>query len=436
MEITRGYQTELKLNNRQRTVCLQHAGCARYAYNWGLARKQAAMAARKVAADPKSVKIPTAMDLHKELNTRKKTDFPWMYESSKCAPQEALRDLDTAFAHFFARRAKYPKFKKRSKGIDSFTLTGHIHVGPDWISLPTIGKVRLFEHGYLPQDSALDTQDRKTLKKREKKMRVGIGVTEPAHYLSATVSERAGHWFVSVQVKDLVPDPEPATGEPIGVDLGIKTLAVCSDGQEVPNPKALRGNLGKLKRTSRHHSKKKKGSKNRTKSKHELARLHYRIGCIRENALHQATAQITAKAKPPSTRPQAIILEDLNVAGMLNNHQLAQAIADVGLGEFRRQMSYKSAWYGNRLYFAHRFFPSTQLCSRCHRLPTVPLDLRVRTYECEHCGLVLDRDLNAARNVLWLYTASSAEINAFGENVRPLVLALAAVSLKKEPDAT
>jgi putative transposase len=431
MEIIRGYKTELDLNNKQRTACLQHAGCARFTYNWGLARKQAAMAARKAAADPKSVKIPTAIDLHKELNALKVTEFPWMYASSKCAPQEALRDLDAAFSNFFAKRAKYPKCKKRSKGIGSFTLTGTIHVGPDWIQLPVIGKVRLFEHGYLPQDSDLDTKDRKTLKKRKKKGRV---VTQAAHYLSATLSERAGHWFVSVQMKEIVADPEPATGEPIGVDLGIKTLAVCSDGQEIANPTALRGNLTKLKRTQRHHSKRKKGSNNRKKSKREVARVHYRIGCIREDALHQATAKITAKTKPVSQRPQAIILEDLNVAGMLKNHKLAQAIADVGLGEFRRQMTYKSIWYGNQLYFTHRFFPSSQLCSQCHRLPSVSLDLSIRTYHCEHCGLVLDRDLNAARNLLWLYTASSAEINACGEIVRPMVLALTAVSLKQEPN--
>jgi putative transposase len=390
------------------------------------------MAARKTAADPTSVKIPSAIDLHKELNALKATEFPWMYASSKCAPQEALRDLDTAFANFFAKRAKYPKFKQRRKGIGSFTLTGTIHVGPDWIQLPVLGKLRLFEHGYVPQDTDLATTDRKTLKKRTKKGRV---VTEPAHYLSATVSERAGHWFVSVQVKEIVPEPEPATGDPIGVDLGIKTLAVCSDGQEIANPKALRGNLTKLKRTQRHHSKRQKGSNNKKKSKRELARVHYRIGCIREDALHQATAQITAKAKPSSQRPQAIILEDLNLAGMLKNHMLAQAIADVGLGEFRRQMSYKSRWHGNALYLAHAFYPSTQLCSRCHRLPVVPLDLSIRTYHCAHCGLVLDRDLNAARNLVWLYTASSAEIDACGENIRPTVLALAAVSVKQEPNA-
>ncbi len=432
MEIIRGYKTELDLNHRQRTLCLQHAGCARFAYNWGLAQKKAAMAARKAAADLASVTIPSAIDLHKALNALKPTDFPWMHESSKCAPQEALRDLDTAFANFFARRAKYPQIKKKSKGIGSFTLTGAIHIGPDWIQLPVIGTVRLFEHGYLPQDTDLDTTDRKTLKKRAKKQRATL---ISAHYLSATVSERAGHWFVSVQVKEIASDPEPVAGEPIGVDLGIKTLAVCSDGQEITNPKALRGRLTRLERTQRHHSKRKKGSQNRKKSKQELAQVHYRVACIREDALHQATAQLTAKAKPSAERPHAIILEDLNVAGMLKNHTLAQAIADVGMGEFRRQMAYKSHWYGNILYLAHPFFPSTQRCSRCHRLPSEHLDLSVRTYHCEQCGLVLDRDVNAARNLLWLYTASSAEIHACGEIVRPNVLVLRAVSSKQELDA-
>ncbi len=119
---------------------------------------------------------------------------------------------------------------------------------------------------------------------------------------------------------------------------------------------------------------------------------------------------------------------------MLKNHKLAQAIADVGMGEFRRQMAYKTAWYGNALYRARPFFPSTQLCSNCHRLPSVYLDLSIRTYHCEHCGLILERDLNAALNLKWLYTASSAEIDACGEIVRPEVLALRAVSSKQEPN--
>src|SRR5262249_23572148 len=157
-----------------------------------------------------------------------------------------------------------------------------------------------------------------------------------------------------------------------------------------------------LTRTQRHHSKRKKGSKNRQKSKQQVARIHFRIACIREDALHQASAQITAKTKTTSERPQAIILEDLNVSGMLNNHRLAQSIADVGMREFRRQMAYKSVWHGSALYLAHPFFPSTQLCSSCHHLPSGHLDLSLRTSQCAHCGLVLDRDLNAALNLKWL----------------------------------
>ena len=430
--ILRGYKTELDLNHHHRTACLRHAGTARWAYNYGLARKKEALAQRKAATDPKSVKIPTAIDLHNELIALKQAEKPWLKAVSKWAPQQALRHLDTAFANFFAKRAKYPQPKKRSKGIGSFYLETPIHVGIDWIQLPMVGKVRLFEHGYIPQDSDLDKKDRQADKQRKRKKRDSTVLVK---YKSAVISEHAGHWFVSVLVEEIVPEPVPATGEPVGVDLGIKTLAVCSDGTEIPNPRALKGNLGKLQRTQRHHSKKQKGSKNKKKSKREVARLHYRIGCIRENALHQATAKITAKTKPASQRPAAIILETLNVSGLLKNHRLAQAIADVGWGEFRRQMMYKSRWYGNALYLAHPFFPSTQLCSRCHRLPSVKMDLSVRTYHCAHCGLILDRDLNAARNLLWLYTASSAEIDACGEYIRPLVLALVAVSLKQELDA-
>ena len=429
--ILRGYRTELDLNNQQRTVCLRHAGAARWAYNYGLARKQEAMALRKAALDPHSVKIPTAIDLHNELIALKNGEKPWLKEVSKWTPQQALRNLDTAYASFFAQRTKYPQCKKRSKGIGSFYLEAPLHVGVDWVQLPILGKVRLFEHGYIPQDKERDEPDRKAEQKRARR---GIDAQTIVTYKSAVISEQAGHWFVSVLVEETVPDREPATGDPIGVDLGIKTLAVCSDGTQIANPKALKRHLTTLQRTQRHHSKRQKGSKNRKKSQRHLARLHYRIACIREDALHQATATITAKSKPASSRPAAIVLEDLNVSGMLKNHTLAQAIADGGWGEFRRQMTYKSHWYGSKLFLAHPFFASTQLCSQCHRLPTVALDLGVRTYHCEHCRMVLDRDRNAARNLRWLYTASSAEIDACGVIVRPETLVLRAVTLKQEPN--
>ena len=190
MIILRAFKTELDLNNAQKTACARHAGAARWAYNWGLARKIEAYQAGR--------KVPTAIDLHRELNVLKKTELAWMYAVSKCAPQEALRNLDQAFAHFF-RRVKekkagkkievgFPKFKSKKNGLGSFRLTGAIHVFEKAIQLPRLGVLRLKERGYLP--------------------------LEGVHILSATVSERAGRWFVSLQVEMEIPDPahSPAFG--------------------------------------------------------------------------------------------------------------------------------------------------------------------------------------------------------------------------------
>ena len=394
MNITRGYKTELDLNNVQLTACKKHAGCARFAYNWGLKRKQ-----EVYKATGRNI---SAIDLHRELNALKQTEFPWMYEVSKCAPQEALRDVDTAYKHFYQRckRKKlgqykgnlgYPRLKSKKKGLGSFRLTGTIHVFEQAIQLPRLGRLRLKEDGYLP--------------------------TEGVHILSATVSEKAGHWFVSVQVEENVPDLPPATGVPIGVDLGIKTLAVCSDGTEIANPKALRKNLKKLIRAQRRLSRRKKGSKNREKARKQVARLHSHIANIRRETLHKATTLLTAKSKRekqpkhrvnPSSkrqkakreRPRTIVLEDLHVAGMKRNHKLAQAISDVGVGEFRRQMEYKTTWTRETLLLANRFYPSTKRCSRCGQVKE-QMTLAERTYICENeaCRLVLDRDLNAALNL-------------------------------------
>lgn len=375
MRVQRGYKTELDLNNEQRTACLQHAGAARFSYNWGLARRQAHYKA--------TGKGLNAIALHKELNALKQTEFPWMYQVSKCAPQEALRDLDSAYKHFFRRwklkqlgqykgKLGFPRFKSKKRGIGSFTLTGHIHVTEEAIQLPRLGVLRLKEKKYLPQN---------------------------AHILSATVSERAGRWFVSLQVQEEQPDPEPATGAILGVDVGLKTLATCSDSRVIPNPKAYRKRLKRLRRLARRHSRRQKGSKNRLKAKRQVAKQHARIANIRQDALHKATSLLVAKAKPPDQRPAVIVLEHLNVKGMLKNHRLAQSIADASFYEFRRQLTYKARACGCAVMLADRFYPSTLLCSGCgHKKDEMPLSERV--YSCAECGLVIDRDLNAARNLV------------------------------------
>src|SRR5918911_1101811 len=200
MKITRGYKTELDLNNKQVTLCLKHAGTARFAFNWGLAKK--------IEAYKAGQKVPSAIDLHRALNKLKQTELQWMYEVSKCAPQEALRDVDTAYKNFFRKvklkkagkykgKAGFPKFKSKKKAIGLFRLTGAIKVFPDAIQLPRLGTLSLKEHEYLP--------------------------VKGVHILSATVSEQAGRWYVSVQVEEERQEPVNNNISAIGVDLGVKT---------------------------------------------------------------------------------------------------------------------------------------------------------------------------------------------------------------------
>jgi putative transposase len=390
VKILRAFKTELDLNNKQKTACLRHAGAARFAYNWGLARKKAAFANRE--------KTPSAIDLHRELNALKKSELAWMYEVSKCAPQEALYNLDNAFAHFFRRlkerragkkvKLGFPTFKTKKKGAGSFRLTGAIHVFERSIQLPRLGLLRLKERGYLP--------------------------TTGVHILSATVSEKAGRWFVSLQVEMERPDPVWEAKPVVGVDLGINRMAQASDGSYFENPRALKRNLTKLKRLHRMVSRRQKGSANRRKAVKQLSKAYSRVGNIRRNALHQATT-LLARTK------SAIVLEDLHVSGMMKNHRLAQAIADVGMYEFKRQLLYKAEWYGSQVLLADRFYPSTKRCSACGSIQE--MGLHERQYRCPVCGLTIDRDLNAAINLEQLFvketTASSAERYACGELRRP-----------------
>ncbi|HEY4387163.1 MAG TPA: RNA-guided endonuclease TnpB family protein [Ktedonobacteraceae bacterium] len=373
--VVRGYKTELELNNEQITACLKHAGASRYAYNWGLRRYQEEREAGR--------KTPTAISLHKELNALKQMELPWMYEMSKAAPQEALRDLEKAFKNFWERckrkklgqwrgKSGFPRFKSKKRGIGSFRLTGAIHVSETWVQLPRLGKLRLKEHGYIP-------------------MR-GVKI------LSATVSEQAGRWFASIQVEEEHADPAAATGPVIGVDLGIKSLAALSNGETIGNPKALRKNLKKLKRLSRQHSRKAKGSKNRQKATRKLARLHAHIANIRKDTLHKATTQIVAKTKPDHERPSVVVIEDLNISGMLKNRKRSRAIADVGLYEFKRQLTYKAAQAGVTLKVVSCWYPSSKTCSSCGAVRE-ELALSERVFVCFDCGYVADRDYNASKNL-------------------------------------
>jgi putative transposase len=406
----RAYKTELDLNNVQVTACKRHAGAARYAYNWGLARKQEAYKATGTS--------PSAIELHRELNARKKTELSWMYQVSKCAPQEALRNLESACAHCYRRCALkregklkggklgYPQRKTKKQGLGSFRLTGSIMVFPDAIQLPRLGRLRLKEHGYLPTS--------------------GVKVR------SATVSEQAGHWYVSIQVEQERAIPVN-TGPVVGVDLGVKTLATLSDGTVILNPKPLKRRLKKLRRLHRAVTRKQRGSNNRKKAARALGKAYRKVSHQRANTLHQVTTKL-AKTK------SVLVIEDLHVSGMLKNHHLAQAIGDVGFATFRRQLTYKAAWYGSRVVLVDRWEPSSKTCSGCGWVDD-DLELSDRIFVCRNqarpdCGLVLDRDLNAALNLRKLAGSSSESENACGVGSagRSREAAVKLPTVKQEPN--
>ena len=407
MQITRAYKVELAPNNKQRSALIQHCGAARHVYNWGIEQKQKAYKA--------TGKSPGAMKLHRKLNELKKAPKedggkPWLYSVSKCAGQEALRDLDRAFQSFFrrckqgAKKKGYPRFKSRKRGLGSFRLTGTVKSLGGHVQLPKLGKIKLKERGYLPLPE-------------NKNVRV----------LSATVSEKAGRWFASFAVKEEIPDPVPkAKAKPVGVDVGVSSLATCSDGVVYENPRALKRSLARLKQLQRSVSRKKRGSRNRQKAVRCVQRLHYRIACLRADTIHKATTDIVRAY-------DLIGIETLNVSGMLKNRRLSRAISDASMSEFLRQIRYKAEWAGAEVVEAPRFYPSSKTCSRCENVDA-GFKLGMDVYRCERCGLVLGRDLNAAINLKNL--AASSAVTACGEESagsgrKPGVKL---VSMKQEPN--
>jgi putative transposase len=365
MKINCAYRYELDPNVQQRILLAKHAGAARFAYNWGLARR--------MELYQQTGKGTNAMEQHRALNRLKKTEFPWLYEVSKCAPQEALRDLDRAFRNFFrglkeGRKVGFPRFKKKGRD-DSFRLTGAIHVLDRAVQLPRLGVIRLKE--------APAVQGR---------------------ILSAMVSREADRWFVGLTVEQEIPAPVPVEGPACGIDVGLSHFATIATSDravvKVQAPKPLPRYLRILRRRQRQHSRKQNGSHNRKKSALRLARLHRRIRNIRRDFLHKLSTHL-AKTK------QVIVVEDLSVSGLLKNLKLARQIADVGWGELRRMLAYKTVWYGSQLLVANPYYPSTKTCSACgHVLDKMPL--RIREWTCRACGTHHDRDANAAKNLLAL----------------------------------
>jgi len=399
MKVIQAYRFALQPSPAQERALRSHAGASRFAWNWELAK-----CTERYAAEGRWY---SAADLHRLWNAVKKADpaLAWWDQNSKCAYQEAFRDLDRALRDFIkskrgkrkGRRVGFPRVKKRGKCKDSFRFgTGVMRCSGATVTLPRLGAIRTHE------------STRKLARRLE---------AARARILSATVSRTAQRWFVSftVEAERAVPDGHARPGSAIGIDLGVKTLLTGVDDAgnviSIAGPKPLRASLRKLCRASRAHSRKTPGSANRRKHAAWLARIHARTADVRADALHKATTSL-------AVRYQTVVAEDLNVAGMARNRKLARAIADQGFGAARRMLGYKAAWNGGTLLVADRWYPSSKTCSACGwRKPS--LTLAERIFTCGACGLAMGRDENAARNLLGLAASGADSENACGAQVRP-----------------
>lgn len=390
MEQHCGRRIELKLTKKQERLCRQSCAVARRAYNWQLAKQNAQYDEAKQSTptgQKVKCKLGSPIDWHKDWCIYKKLPSnEWITKLSKFCGQEALRDLGVAWQKFFKGLGKHPRFHKYGVN-DSFRMSGGVFIGYDFVQLPILGKVTLKEKGYI--------------KIPEGTVKVSIAM--------ATVSREADRWFVSfAYVTDVEPvnaDHEVVTDDEydiVGVDLGVKDLAITSCGEVIANPAAYRKQLQRLKRYQRAMSRKKKGSKNRKKAVAKLAKLHRRITNIRKNSAHKCTTSLTRKLAP-----KVLVIETLKPKNMARNRKLAGSIMDANFGRIHDQLEYKCRWNNIHLAKAPPFYPSSQICSNCGCFQKKDLKLTDREWTCPLCGCHHDRDVNAAKNLrfygLWLY---------------------------------
>jgi putative transposase len=402
------HKIQLDPNDKQSTYFAKACGIARFAYNWALDRWKKQYEAGEKVSEGK---------LRKELNAIKREEYPWMLEVTKCAPQLAIKDLGKAFQNFFAKRAEFPKFKKKGQK-DSFALSNdQFSINAKTIRIPNLGYVRMAEE--LRFDGKI---------------------------MGAVVSRKADRWFVAIQVEMPVPEPihssesqrpedtgglkgrvcEANIMKTVGVDLGVKELAVLSDGTKVTGAKPHKALLSRLRRLNKSLSRKqgaKKGekkSKNFRKAQLKLSKLHARIANIRNDETHKLTSMLAEKYG-------TIGIEDLNVSGMSKNHRLARAVLDMSFFEFRRQIEYKSKMKGGHVIVADRFYPSSKTCSGCGNKYD-ELTLSMREWTCPNCNAHHDRDINAAINLR--NYAVSYMVSACGELVETIT------SMKQELNFT
>ena len=368
-------------NNKQKTKLFQYANTARFAYNWALGREQENY--------KNGGKFISDGDLRKEFTQLKKTEeYAWLNNVSNNVTKQAIKDACEAYRDFSKGYAKFPRFKSKKHSVPKFYQDNvkiqftDTHVKVEGFATSKkknkqkLNWIRLAEYGRIP--------------------------TENVKYMNTRIKYDGFNWYITVSIKYEDCDTLPSN-EGIGIDLGIKDLSICSDGNKYQNinknqkVKKLEKRKRRLQRSiSRKYEKNKKGgsyckTSNIIKSEKELLKLNHRLTNIRQNYLHQITSEIIKR------EPSFICIEDLNVSGMMKNKHLSKAVQQQCFGEFRRQIEYKSTWNNVQVIIADRFFPSSKLCSCCGNIKK-DLKLSDRIYKCE-CGNVIDRDYQASLNL-------------------------------------
>lgn len=368
-------------NNKQKTKLFQHANTARFAYNWALSREQENY--------KNGGKFISDGDLRKEFTQLKKTEeYAWLNDVSNNVAKQAIKDACESYKNFFKGYTRFPRFKSKKHSVPKFYQDNvkiqftDTQVKVEGFALSRkknkqkINWIRLAEHGRIP--------------------------TENVKYMNPRIKYDGLNWYITVGIEYEDSTTLPSK-EGIGIDLGIKDLAICSDEHEYQNinktqkVKKLEKKKRMLQRSiSRKYENNKKGGRyyktsNIIKSEKELLKLYHRLTNIRHDYLHKATSEIIKR------EPSFICIEDLNVKGMMKNRHLSKAVQQQCFGEFRRQIEYKSAWNNIPVIIADRFFPSSKLCSCCGSIKK-DLKLSDRIYRCE-CGNVIDRDFQASLNL-------------------------------------